>query len=98
MSSQEEKQQKTALKTLWKKVLKAHAHVVILQDNAGKVKMFSNFDDPKDLAYTLTYMANDLLGKIDSFDDLVEDKVREKIKEKADQEIDELAEEFEKED
>ena len=94
MPSQEEKVQKMQLKTIWKKVLKAHAHIVITQDQIGKIQMYTNFGDHKDVAYTLTYMANDLMGKVEEFDQMVAEKVKEEVKKKADQEIDEMSEEF----
>lgn len=90
-----EKTQKTALKALYKKMLQAHAHIVILQDDAGAFKMYTNMNEVRDISYIMTYMANDLLGKAEDFDAQMQEAVKKKIKEKADQEIDEMAAEFE---
>lgn len=91
----DEKRQKSALKNLYKKMLQAHAHIVLLQTDSGEVKMYTNIDAPKDIAYTLTYVANDLLGKADEFEQLVMDKAKEQIKEAQEEQNEEMAEYYE---
>ena len=92
--SPEEKLQKTALKALWKKMLVAHGHIVILQDKTGKMSLFTNLNDTKDIAYSMTYIANDLLGKAEDFDALVTKGVTDHVKKMADKEVDEMENEL----
>lgn len=80
------KEKKTRIKKLFKDLLKSDAHITILIDQFGKIKLYTDVQDQTELAYILTFVGNDIIGKAPEFNTELMKEMKERVGEQVKQE------------
>ena len=75
---------KTRAKKVFKDLLKSDAHVVLLIDKVGKIKVYTDIPDSREVGYVMMYVAKDIVGEDFDIQGEISDRMREAMNGKND--------------